>query len=246
MRFLIGLLASCLFAQTSPYPFVPQQSGGGGGPAFVNAESGIGSALLGVFSISALNVTSGNLLFAVTANNVNGGTCSAPGLLADTAGNTFTPIGSVNGANGSFACTQLYYAAGVTGNSSDVLTVTYIGGGSQVEGIAVVQVSGATTKDAGPASAAAVTGATPASASYTTTTASEILLAAIADYYNTDTVTAGSGYTIPANGAYNFSLAGLGWIGIEYKIVSTTQSGITSAFAVSGSGYSNIGVGTFH
>ena len=158
--------------------------------------------------------------------------------------NTYTAIGALNSQ--SFLCSQVFYSKITTGNATDTVTCNIVGGSGEFMNVAVLPVTGtsATPLDAGPASAGAVSGGTPASASFTTTTANEVLVAGWIDFYGADTVGVSAPWIL---GTGTQSANGSGpSAGIEYKIVSTTQTGITAPFAVTGTGYSNIAVGTFH
>ncbi len=192
----------------------------------------------------ALTVTTGNALWVMTGWQVGGAGCGATTVaISDNAGtpNTYTQVGAIN--TSAYMCSASFYAKNVTGGS---LTITSTVSSSQSNlAIVAIQVSGADTAsplDAGPANAGGVTGTTPVSASYTTAVANEILIAGAWDYYIGDTVAANSGYTIPSNG--NCTSVTFGVIAVEDKIVSSTQSGVTSGFAITGMGYTNIGVGT--
>ncbi len=196
--------------------------------AFVSANCGQASNT--DISAGSINASTGNALAVFVAYG-GGGTCPTTVTSVDdnTGSNTYTAVGTIGGQ---FTCTQAFYAKNITGNAALVVTAHFsgtVGNG----GVVVIQVSGADTTsplDAGPASNRSQAGSmTAASASYSTGTANEILIAGIAEFGILGTLTAGSGYTVPANADCNARSSE--HISAEYKIVSATQSSITSGFS---------------
>lgn len=199
--------------------------------AFVNSvaiTAGYASGV-SVSTPSGIAVTAGNLLIVGVRGDLNPLTSAT--VITDTAGNTFTFIGNS-------ASVAMWYAKNVIGNASDIITATFPSSRSYVL-ISVAQFSGI---DSSPLDATA-TGITPSgttitSGSFTTTKPNE-LLACVINVETGNTWTAGSGYTLTANG-YN------GVIALQYKIVSSIQSSVTaSATSTDSVSYKMIIVGTF-
>jgi hypothetical protein len=243
---LLGLLLICCSMQAQIFNGTLRGKVGvasGGGVAFVNAACGQSSA--GTSTVSAnFASTTGNALFAFAVYSPGGGGCSQTvSSVQNAASQSFTSIGGQN--NSAYVCSQAFYLKNITGNASDAVTITWSGSVAD-GGVVVMQASGVSTSaplDAGPASAAAQAGSPANSATYSTGTADEILFVGAGDYYVGDTLAAATGYTLPAASACNtkstVQIAG------EYKVVSSTQTNITSGFTVTGTGYTNIDVGTF-
>lgn len=166
---------------------------------------------------TAFSVTGGNLI----AVFVHGAGSTTTITVADTALNTFTPVTSCTDATQ--GVTQWFYAKNVTGNASDVVTATYSVSTTQRR-IWVLQIAGASITsplDAGPACAVG-SSATPTSASFTTTTALEMLLAGMWTGTTALVWTPGAGYTLGTSDTENRGRT-------EFQAVSSIQSGVTAS-----------------
>ena len=110
--------------------------------AFVNrAECTVSASSLPSAATAAISHTAGNLLVVGVSFQTAGGATSVT--LSDTAGNTYTPIGSllVRGGNRM----QLWYCPNCLGNASNIVTATTVGGNSTELAVSVLQFSGADT-----------------------------------------------------------------------------------------------------
>lgn len=193
---------------------------------------------------SSVNVAIGDTVFVLC---VAGDSCSSTGVVfsvTDTAGNSYSAIGANNDIAGQ--CSRVFYTKATLANAADYPSCSDGSISGQTLSISVLPLSGtgASPLDAGPASNAGVATGTPASASYTTTTAVEMLVASITDAVTPRGYTAATGYTL---GTGTQCTTTGPTVGIEYKNVTTIQTGITSSFTETGSTtyYANIGVGTF-
>jgi hypothetical protein len=152
-------------------------------------------AALDTSSTAALAVPSfaavaGNLIVVTLRGNSGGGSPSPT--ITDTAGNTYTRIGSNNKTSGNYFV-AMYYAKNCTGNAANV--VTWTDTNSSHKAIAVSQYSGASTTAPLDQHVQNVAngGGSVTSPSYTTTVATErIVIAAHADASNLATP---SGFT---------------------------------------------------
>lgn len=235
---LIALISGLCLAQVRiPGPGGSVISGGGGGGLSVVASgSYAGSFSTTVQPGSPLNVSAGDRICVICEFPASCGANTFS--VADTATpvNNGTAVGALNSQT--FLCSQMFIVPVVTANSNDYPICTKTGL-NEFMGISVIAVRGATAVDQGPASNGAIGSGTPASASFTTTTANEVLVAGLTDFYNI-TATAGSGYTLGPSS--QLSTAN-GSVAMEYKIVSSIQTGVTSDFTESGgSYYANVGV----
>ena len=210
----------------------------GSGASCISAESG--------YSCTATSaIGAGNLVFVAAALQT-GADCSGVSFsVTDSASNVYTPIGPMSDATAYYVCSQVFYTHAARMAATVTATYDNSGAGFRPFYAGVAQASGVTALDAGPAVAFGVAGATPTSAAFSTTVANEIIFSAIADYYQADTVAAGAGYTLaPGTGASD-PTDGYLQCAIEYKIVSAKQTAVTAPWVVTGTGYSNVSVGTF-
>ena len=176
--------------------------------AFVNAATGedtSGNADASV-SASALNVSGGNLLYV----GVRAGSTTTP-TISDTAGNTFTQIGSTLSTQSDIGVAAQFYAKNVIGNISDVVTANFSPSTSYA-GIVVLQLSGPNTTNPLDISA---TGDVSSSASVSSASFTPSAVGEAACAFSTAAAfvswTAGSGYTIPTGGSDTM-------IGGEYQL----------------------------
>lgn len=213
-----------------------------GAITFVNAvaddDAGIDGTTL---SLAATNHTAGNLLYVIghTQNN-----CVGLGItlsVSNTAGDTFTSIGTLQQGPNGFTCEQHWYAKNIIGNASDVVTLT-ASGSSHLKAMTVLQFSGLDTVsplDVGLNPKFGSSVATVTSNAYTTTAASEVLIGGVGVYSIGETYTpdatdcAGGAFTIPtgATGTTNQVTTA------QYCIVSSTQTSVTQTITL---GTSNV------
>ncbi len=210
-------------------------------PLFISAQSNENSGVSATtIATSGTTHTAGNLLAVGCSWNVSGADPTIT--VTNTAGDTFTQVDKFQDGF-TLIGTATFYAKNIIGNASDVVTCT-LSSARTTPGISVLEFS---RLNASSPLDQHVTGntdttSTVTSGSFTTTSAAEVIVAFGCAYteLNPQTWTAGSGYTIPTNGASSFG-ASVG----EYKIVSTTQTGVTSSLSWSVSNFMNIGVMTF-
>lgn len=169
-------------------------------------------------AIAATSLTTGNLIVVGIRWNSPGGESIIS--VSDTASNGY--IAGPITENIDLDVVQIYYAANVTGNGSNVVTVNF-SGIVPYRAANSIQYSGCAVSSPGDAQADGISHAnvTVTSSSFTTTVADEVIVAAATISTLGDTWTAGSGYTdvIEDSGA---SLM------MEEKIVSSIQTGVTA------------------
>lgn len=210
-------------------------------PTFVNAQSNENSgSSVTTIATAGISHTAGNALAVGCSFNISG--ASPTVTVTNTAGDTFTQVDKFDDGF-TLITTATFYAKNIAGNASDVVTCT-LSTARTTPGITVMQFTGLNTS--APLDQH-VTGntdssATVTSASFTTTSASEVIVAFGTAYteLNPQTWTADTGYTIPSGGASGFG-ASVG----EYKIVSSIQTAVTASLNWSVPNFMNIGVMTF-
>lgn len=188
--------------------------------AFVNrAENTVSASGVASASTAAASHTTGNLLVVFVSFQTIIGATSVT--LSDTAGNTYTAIGTLlaRGTNR----LQLWYCANCTGNASNIVTATAVGGSAPELAVSVRQFSGAATSSVLEGSPPTATGSgTSISSGSVTVTASEAVIVAgmEADAKN---FVAGTGYTLDTfTGASGLFFAD------EYHIVTASEAATAS------------------
>ncbi len=178
-------------------------------PAFSAASSA---------STAGISHSAGNLLVVYCFFTNGSGASSIT--LGDTAGNSYTAIGSpFTGITGNTM--QLHYKANCLGNASNVVTATVDAGTSGVFALSVRQFSGAATTsvlEASPASANG-TGTAASSGSVTVTATDAIIVAGL--FADNDGITAGSGYSADS---FDISPTAGSLFADEYHIVTASES----------------------
>jgi hypothetical protein len=234
VKLLIGLVAIRLCAQSLPLGSIPNGTGGGGTPTFIQAvmtrTSGTSTSL-----VVPITPTAGNTLVAACLNDSSFVTCN---LVTDNSGgsNTWTQADEV--AGGTRPQASLYYSLGVAGTATNV-TCHYSASANgpcivfELHGVTALDPHDGTHSPPG-------TGTALNAGSMTTGTANEILLSACQSFSGTSNVgyLAGSGYTIPT-GTYpntgveqnDSSFAGGA---MEYQVVSSIGT-FTGSMIVTGS-----------
>src|SRR5438132_6885497 len=179
----------------------------------VNTASGFddSGAKTTTIAATAANHTAGNLLVVIG----RGGNRAATMTVSDTAGNTFTQIAT--GLQGGMQRLSIFYAKNITGNASNVVTVTY-SGIEDFRHVHVLQYSGldkVSPLDTN-ASGGGASGGTLTSGNFTTANVNEVRVFAGNKFATGTSFTPGTGY-----------VAELTTDGVEMtqdKIVSTIQS----------------------
>ena len=239
MKALLFAISGCLFGQSAQQQLlISQEISASTPPAYVQGSAGVITSASTTVTSGATATTTGNLLVvAIRWGNVNcaGETSTA---LMDTAGDTFTIVGS---------CAQppdgvaefMFVAKNITGNAANVVIAT--GALSSFNTINVMEFSGLNHSTPLDQSAqGAVNFTTVTSGSFTTTSANEVL-AACAEFSSTgNTFTPESGYTLSSG-----SKDSQGVSQCQYQIVSTIQTGVTSSMTVGSPNPAAIVVGTF-
>lgn len=160
-----------------------------------------------------------------TAVTING--------VADTEGNTWTPIGSiVTDVPNGFA-SQLFYAKNVVGGSKPTVTVTFSAATSNRD-LAIAEVSGADTSSPLDGSAASLSAGSGTdglvAATYTTTANGNYLAGAtFSAAQSGQTLTAGTGYTLRVLDSGHSEM-----FGTESQIQSTASASTATTFTSSG------------
>src|ERR1051326_7928515 len=174
---------------------------------------------------SAFSLGTGNLVFV----DVRWGVDSAPTLsITDTAGNSYTLIDSHWDSVATQGCAT-FYAKNTTANASNVVTANFTGGSQKYVMVVAAEYSGLSTTS--PLDQHAITDSsgasnqTIASGSFTTTSASEVLISVgFTSGGNGADFTADTGYTVEAQ----LIDTGQRYGALQDKIVSSIQTGVTA------------------
>lgn len=146
--------------------------------------------------------------------------------IADTLGNTYSLIKKqANAASpgGTQWPVEIWLGKGAAGGGANTVTGTWSGAGNKI--IIAVEVPGLATSPAGTPIGASTTSANPSVGNITPSAAGDLVIACCSNV-NNKTITAGSGFTVPANG----SKADSGnVVAFEYQVAPNT-SAITCAF----------------
>jgi len=167
-----------------------------------------------------ISTTAGNLLVIFCAN---GGNNTATITISDSAGQSWTQTTSGYASSASSNRSAMFYKANSAAVTS--VTATWTASANNIEAI-VYEINGADPSSPADGSVnsnvsgSAITSLT--SGALTTTNTNDILIYGARSQSNETAWTAGSGYTIPANGSNTRQ-------GMQYQIVSSTQSGVTTS-----------------
>lgn len=240
MTFTLLLLHlwGALLGQYVAVPFT-KAGGGGGSPAFVDSGAVLAtntSATTWTF-LYPHTVTAGHVLHVSFSSRSGCGAVTTE-TVTDSASNTYSQANTVTQ---SFTCFFDFWSHITTGGTL-TLTLTSLQPNTWLA--TATQYSGVTTIDQHSVSTG-TGGATNSVPSVTNTSASGITSCAYLDYYDstTDTVTAGSTYTLPAGSQY--LTTGNGQAGMQYRI-ETMITSPTCLINVAGTGqYTSIGLISF-
>lgn len=180
---------------------------------------------------TAFNLAAGNLVyFWSNIQHASGQPCATITSITDTAGNTYTQIGSAfDIGNNSLNCLYQWYAKNTIANASDVLTINYSNANGSYFTMVTYQFSGVDTVNplvtSGTGSIGNV-GATVSTPTLTLTGSSVIVAGTEMDG---QPITAGSGYTL-TRVTDGFG----GYTADEYQFTSTSQT--ASAVQFTGGG----------
>lgn len=166
--------------------------------AYVSSSQGTCSTVCtgSIIDSATLNVTTGKLI-VVLIGGYNGGASMTVTGVTDTAGNTYVQGTSCfNNAQLTAGITDIWYAKNVTGNASNVVTVTYSSSTSTYRSVFQMQYSGADTTS--PFEVCAIgntaSGTTVTSASFSPASSKNVNVA-IGNASGAVTWTAGTNYT---------------------------------------------------
>ena len=188
--------------------------------AYVNGTGKFEAGSDSTIVADATNHSTGNLLVVFVGMLSYTETVSS---IADTAGNSYTFIRRLrNGA----VTLEAWYAKSITGNASNVVTVTYTGSIAE-RSVIVLQYSGCDkTSPLDQWDSATGSSSTPTSDNETTTLADEVLVAG-ANLLNSKDYTAGANYTLRVETDTPYA-------GAEDRIVSSIGT-YNATFSLSGS-----------
>ncbi|HEV2520844.1 MAG TPA: DUF4038 domain-containing protein [Candidatus Acidoferrales bacterium] len=169
-----------------------------------------------------INTTAGNLLVVYC---MNGGNNTATVTISDSAGQSWTQTTSGYASSASTNRSAMFYRANSAAVTS--ITATWTASANNI-GAIVYEISGAdisSPADGSVNSSLSGSGITSlTSGSPTTTNANDILIYGARSQNDETTWTAGTGYTIPANGSNTRQ-------GTQFKVVTSTQSGVTTTMS---------------
>lgn len=233
-----------LYAQGQQQLLISQKIASGGGPiTFVQAKSAENSANAATAATGTFSSTTGNLIFVFGRTASGGaGTCgvSVTASASDTASNTYTVV-AYKEPGDNVGCGVVLYAKNITGHASNVVTVTW-NASATYTAISIQEWSGLSTTS--PLDTSAVgnsgSGTTVTSGTFSTATANEVIIAgAVCNSFSAG-FTPDTGYTVPSG-----ALVPSGFVTTEYKIVSSTQSSVTTNFTTTAVTGKDIVVATF-
>lgn len=188
------------------------------------------------YAFPATSLTAGNLI-VVGLRATRGSSIISS--ISDTAGNTYSQAGAGTQDAGGGTQLELWYAKNVSGNASNIVTVTLAASIQFIAGV-TGQYSGIDTSS--PLDTSAVGSANPSfsvtSASFTTAQADELIVSFSQVAATGGTWTAGSGYT--GRGSDNQKVTFL-----QDKIVSAIQTGVTTSASQTSNSPISIQVATF-
>jgi hypothetical protein len=168
--------------------------------------------------------TAGRALVALLRLGTVGATASG---LNNTAGDTWTACAPIK--TGTMGSVQWWYTLNTAGNASDVVTANF--STSVYTSLIVGEIAGIATSSAVDVCSGNTgnsgTGTAATASSFSTAQADEIILHGVIWGALSVTTTANSGYTAVAD------TDGMG--GLQYRVVSSTQSGITPTLTLSSS-----------
>lgn len=178
------------------------------------------------------NVTAGSSILFGGFSDTTGALTS----VADTPTNTYALIKKqLQSASSAWPC-ELWIGQGAAGGGATTVTGTWSGTPNKL--CIAVEVSGLAVSPAGtPIGNDANTSANPNIGNITPASIGDLAVALVANV-NNKTPTAGSGFTIPANGTVTGSGNGLGF---EYQIAPST-SAIAAAFTMASSEWNGVAV----
>jgi len=198
-------------------------------PAFSTCANGDnGGASTTSQATGTVAVSAGNLIYCVVSYQLN---CSAATLTVDDSAGTQNVLSSVNAAfdTGNGVCSQSFYKANANAAASDVITAHATSSVPQLSLVCAV-ITGANTStplDAHPTTAEAVASSVTSNA-WTTTSAAEIEVTGLATNSFGGSFTPDTGWTMP--GA---CISAATTSAIQYKTVTSTQTGVTTTVGFS-------------
>ena len=200
-----------------------------------------GSSITSLAS-SAVATTTGWLAVVMIRVSANTRTISAP---TDTANNIYTLLPNTLAGNDADCYLQLAYCENITGNAANVVTAHFSSG--PYDSVLVLYFSGIAASSSLDASTnGAGNGTSVTSGTFSTGQADEVIVAGMSYGNNNATFSAGliagsTGTLGVTSGASN-----QGDSGMEYRIVSATQTNVTAAMTIGASqNFLAIGVATF-
>jgi hypothetical protein len=191
-------------------------------PSVVQAQSFEQSVNQTTVQVS-ISTTAGNLLVAFVRSAT---VTSQSASVSDSASQSWTAVSAGKSTSSTTLFGQMFYMA----SSAAVTTVKATFAQANLNNsIVVFEIGGAAAsspEDSSVNSNATSNVLTLASGALTTTNANDILLYAIAGNSTLGAATAGTGYAIPTNGESSGTR-----IAMQYKVVSTTQSAVTTSMS---------------
>jgi hypothetical protein len=187
------------------------------------ASNATGGAVTSL-STAGTSHTAGRALVALIRLGTVGATVSS---VTNTAGDTWSACSPIK--TGTQGAVQWWYALNSAGNASDVVTANFTT--SVYTSVIVGEIAGIATSSAVDVCSGSTgnsgTGTAATASSFSTSQADEIILHGVIWGALSITTTANSGYTAVAD------TDGMG--GLQYRVVSSTQSGITPTLTLSSS-----------
>ncbi len=229
------IICAFSFGQSITFPGPGTPVSAGGGITLVNKTVNESDSSVSSLACPATNHSSGNLIAVfVRIGTISGGALISG--IADTAGNTYVNLGQYS--DGSDHSSQWWYSKNVTGNASNIVTVTFTtpAGFQAVHCFQVAGLSVSTPSDVDIG--AAFTSNTPTSGTFSTATASEIVLCGTTYNATNVTATAGGTYTLQQQDASKVSA-------VESNIFSNTQSSVTCSMSLNSTPTGIISVASF-
>lgn len=203
------------------------------GQTFVQTQNNFSSTAVTSLTVS-ITTTAGNLLVVAVEQGTNN---TDTMLVSDSAGNTYTQTTSGYVSQNSTSRAALYWTGQNVGAVTSVKVTFSTGGGTTNCEIIVFEVSGMAVSSAEDSSVNSTNAGSTSltSGSLTTTNANDILIFFNRTGANQTSWTAGTSYTIPNNNNASGNSGSNVRMAMQYEIVSSTQSGVTTSMSHNGS-----------
>jgi hypothetical protein len=203
------------------------------GQTFVQTQNNFSSTAVTSLTVN-ITTTAGNFLVVAVEQGTNN---TDTMLVSDSAGNTYTRTTSSYVSQSAASRAAMYWTGQNVGSVTSVKVTFSTGGGTSNCEIIVFEVSGMAVSSAEDSSVNSTNAGSTSltSGSLTTTNANDILVFFNRVGANQTSWTAGTSYTIPNNNNASGNSGSNLRMAMQYEIVSSTQSAVTTTMSHNGS-----------